>query len=259
MRMPALALALFLAAVPARGCEIALVLALDVSGSVDVLEYELQTQGLARAIRDPEVMDALSLARAQVAVIQWSGAGQQTLSIGWTQVEEPAQATRLAGRIAALPRAYAGGNTAVGQAIDFAADQFGAPVRGCARWVIDVSGDGDENEGLTVGPARRRALQRGITINGLAIEGFGTALAITNFYRSWVITPGGFVITAQGHADFARAMRLKLLRELSPPLADRLRARIWLAARLTRPPLCGQADALFQHPEAPCSAPPPPL
>jgi Ca-activated chloride channel family protein len=132
--------------------------------------------------------------------------------------------------VGGVPRAFAGGNTAVGEAIDFAAALFGREVRDCARWVIDLSGDGDENEGFTVGRARRAALARGITINGLAIEGLGTGQSITNFFRSWVITPGGFVITAQGHADFARAMRLKLLRELAPPLADRLRERLWRAA-----------------------------
>jgi Ca-activated chloride channel family protein len=229
MRLPVLILAA-LAALPARAaCGIALVLALDVSGSVDVWEYELQTRGLESALRDPEVVDALVQQRAAVAVVQWSGGGQQQVSVPWTRIEEPAQAARLAGRVGALPRAYGGGNTAVGQALDLATAQFGPAVRDCARWVIDLSGDGDENEGFTVGRARRAALERGITINGLAIEGLGTGQAITNFFRAWVITPGGFVETAQGHADFARAMRRKLIRELAPPLADRLRERLWLA------------------------------
>jgi Ca-activated chloride channel homolog len=231
MRPLGLALTLaLLAPAPAQACDIALVLAVDVSGSVDAFEYQLQAEGLAFALRDPEVAEALVRTRAALAVVQWSGAGQQSLSIPWTRIEEPAQVARLAGRIGAMPRAHAGGNTAVGQALDFAAALFGPPVRDCARWVIDVSGDGDENEGFTIGQARRRAITRGITVNGLAIEGFGTAQSITNFYRAWVITPGGFVETAQGHADFARAMRRKLLRELSPPLAWRLHERAWLAA-----------------------------
>ena len=229
-----LACAAVMAATPARPCDIALVLAVDVSGSVDQWEYDLQTRGLARALRDPEVADALTWTQARVAVVQWSGAGQQILSIPWTEVQEPAQARQLAARVEGLPRSFDNGNTAVGQAIDFAAALFGPPVRGCARWVIDVSGDGDENEGMTVGPARRRAWARGITINGLAIEPAGQGRALTNFYRGWVITPGGFVETAQGHEDFERAIRRKLLRELAPPLAQRLRERLWLAAvRLT--------------------------
>lgn len=239
MRLPALVLmtaaALFAPPVAARapGCEVALVLAVDVSGSVDAWEYQLQAEGLAFALRDPEVAEALVRRQAAIAVVQWSGAGQQTLSISWTRVQEPAQVAHLAGRIGAMARAHSGGNTAVGQALDFATALFGPPVRDCARWVIDVSGDGDENEGFTIGQARRRALVRGITVNGLAIEGLGTARAITNFYRTWVVTPGGFVETAQGHEDFARAMRRKLLRELSPPLAWRLHERVWRAASVT--------------------------
>jgi len=219
-----------LIAPPARGCDVALVLALDVSGSVDAFEYRLQTEGLAQALRDPEVAGAILRARPALAVTQWSGTAQQALSIPWTRIDEPAQLDRLATRIAALPRTFAGGNTAVGAAIDHAAALFGDPVRACARWVIDLSGDGDENEGFTVGRARRDALRRGITLNGLAIEGVATGQSITNFYRRWVVTPGGFVITARGHSDFARAMTAKLLRELAPPLAERLPALLWRAS-----------------------------
>lgn len=203
---------------PARACDIALVLAMDVSGSVDAYEFGLQTRGVAQALRDPDVSDALVHGRVALAVVQWSGAMEQTVAVPWTRIAEPAQVARLAGRIAGLPRAHAGGNTAVGDAIDLAAGLFDQ-VRDCAHWVIDVSGDGDENEGFRVGRARRAAWERGITINGLAIEGAATGQSITNFYRRHVVTPGGFVVTAQQHSDFARAMRDKLLRELIPPLA----------------------------------------
>lgn len=229
LRASLLCLLTLLPAVPARACEVALVLALDVSGSVDAFEYRLQTEGLARAMRAPDVAEAMLRARAAVTVTQWSGSDQQQVSLPWTRVQEPADLTRLAARIAALPRAFTRGNTAVGAALDHAVDQFGATVRDCARWVVDISGDGDENEGFTIGRARQSALRRGITVNGLAIEGVATGMAITNFYRRWVITAGGFVITAQGHADFERAMQAKLLRELAPPLAERLPAILWRA------------------------------
>lgn len=218
IRVIVLTVALLLPGPVARACDIALVLAMDVSGSVDYHEYRLQVEGLAAALRDPEVTEALMRGRVALSVVQWSGAGQQELSIPWQRMEEPAQIQRLAARVAAMPRAYTGGNTAVGQAIAFSTAQF-AQVRDCAHWVIDVSGDGDENEGFTVGAARRAAYRAGITINGLAIEGLGAGMAITNFYRNWVITPGGFVETAQNHHDFARAMRRKLLRELVAPVA----------------------------------------
>lgn len=202
----------------AAACSIALVLAMDVSGSVDAFEYRLQVEGLAEALREPGVTNALLASRAAIAVVQWSGAMEQTVTLPWTRIDEPAEIPRLAARVAAMPRAHAGGNTAVGEAIDAAVALFDE-VRDCNHWVIDVSGDGDENEGYTVGQARRAAIERGITINGLAIEGAATGRSVTNFYRSWVTTPGGFVITANQFEDFARAIRAKLLRELVPPMA----------------------------------------
>ncbi|MCB1406658.1 MAG: DUF1194 domain-containing protein [Rhodobacteraceae bacterium] len=212
-------LAIHLTAAPvARACDIALVLAMDVSGSVDAYEYELQTRGVADALQDPAIRDALLRGRVALAVVQWSGALEQTVSIPWVRIDEPARIRQLSARIASMPRAFAGGNTAVGEAIDLSSELF-TTVRDCAHWVIDVSGDGDENEGYTVGAARRAAWDRGITINGLAIEDAGASRSITNFYRSWVVTPGGFVITARQHTDFARAIREKLLRELIPPMA----------------------------------------
>ncbi|GAB4260785.1 MAG: DUF1194 domain-containing protein [Pararhodobacter sp.] len=216
--LAAAALTLSVGAVPARGCDIALVLAMDVSGSVDADEYRLQAEGIAEALRDPAVTGALVRGRVALAVVQWSGALETRVAVPWTRIAEPAEVARLASRIALMPRAFRGGNTAVGDAIDAAAELF-IQVRDCAAWVIDVSGDGDENEGFTVGRARRAAHERGIAINGLAIEGPATGRSITNFYRSWVVTPGGFVITADQHQDFARAMRTKLLRELIPPMA----------------------------------------
>lgn len=213
-------LAALIWAPPAPACDIALVLAMDVSGSVDAFEYELQVQGIAAALGDAQVSDALLHGRVALAVVQWSGAMEQTVALPWVRLNEPADIRHVAARIATMARAHSGGNTAVGEAIDAAAGLF-AQVRDCTRWVIDVSGDGDENEGYTVGAARQAAWSRGITINGLAIEGAATGRAITNFYQRWVVTPGGFVITAREHSDFARAMRTKLLRELIAPMASR--------------------------------------
>jgi Ca-activated chloride channel homolog len=211
---------LLLSLAPAKvvACDVALVLAMDVSGSVDASEYQLQTLGLSQALRDPAVTHAMLRGRVAISVVQWSGSLEQTVTLPWTRIAEPVEVARLSSRIAAMPRAHAGGNTAVGEAIDISAALFDE-VRDCARWVIDVSGDGDENEGYTVGHARRAAYERGITINGLAIEGAATGRSVTNFYRSWVVTPGGFVVTADRFEDFARAIREKLLRELIPPMA----------------------------------------
>lgn len=199
---------------PALACAVALVLAMDVSGSVDAGEYRLQTEGLATALEDPAVRDVMLHGEVAVAVVQWSGLGQQELSIPWVRMRSAADVARLRDRVRQMPRAFRGGETGVGQAVAFAAAQFAA-VPDCRERVIDLSGDGAENVGHTIGRARTQAHRDSIRINGLAIESMG--LSITNFYRNWVITPGGFVVTAQGHLDFARAMRIKLLRELTVP------------------------------------------
>lgn len=203
----------------AQSCEIALVLAMDVSGSVDAHEYQLQAMGVANALRDPAVADALVSGQVALSVVQWSGAMEQAFSVPWDDMRDYQAVNDMATRISRMPRAFAGSNTAVGEAIAFSAEQFDQ-VRDCAHWVIDVSGDGDENEGYTLPAERRAAWQRGIVINGLAIEAAGVARPITNFYQRWVVTPGGFVITAAQHDDFERAILEKMLRELVPPMAS---------------------------------------
>jgi Ca-activated chloride channel family protein len=126
---------------------------------------------------------------------------------------DPAAVTRFADSAAAMPRAFKGSDTAVGQAIRFALAQF-APVADCKRQVIDISGDGQENAGFTDLKARTEAVAAGVMINAIAIEEPGPAFPITSYYRSWIITPGGFVVSARGLQDYAETLRLKLLREL---------------------------------------------
>jgi Ca-activated chloride channel homolog len=88
----------------------------------------------------------------------------------------------------------------------------------CRRKVIDVSGDGQENAGFTDAKARGEAMDAGLMINAIAIEEPGPAAPITTYYRNWIITPGGFVVTARGLQDYAETLRLKLLRELTKPI-----------------------------------------
>lgn len=200
----------------AHSCEIALVLAMDVSGSVDAWEYRLQVDGLAAGLRDPEVRAALIRGQVALSVVQWSGLGQQVVSLPWRRMLSEAEVDRFAARVADMPRAFDHNKTAVGEAIAFAASQFDA-VPDCRDRIIDVSGDGAENIGNTARVESRNAHRAGIVINGLAIEGLTTRVQITSFYRDFVRTPDGFVETAQTHLDFARAMRRKLLRELTLP------------------------------------------
>jgi Ca-activated chloride channel family protein len=211
MRAALLALSLG-AALPASACGTALMLSMDVSNSVDAGEYRIQTDGLAAALRDPQVTEGLTLGGGAVAVMQWSGAGMQQISIPWTRVTTAAELRALAGRVETMPRAYIGANTALGEALSAAIGAF-APVRDCARLVLDVSGDGSDNAGTNPATARRLAARQGITVNALAIEGLGAA--ITNYYRAQVITPDGFVETARGFTDYARAIRDKMRREVS--------------------------------------------
>lgn len=212
----AICLALFLATAPARACDTALVLAVDISGSIDPGEYAVQMRGLAAALSDPAVADVLVAGQVALAVVHWSGMGRQALVMPWQRMLTPRHVAAFADRAATLPRAFTASDTAVGEAIAFAAAQFDA-VPDCRRRVIDISGDGPENAGFTVARARREALDRGIEINAIAIEEAGAASPVTQFYRGSVISPGGFVMTARTIGAYPATLRAKILRELDKP------------------------------------------
>lgn len=201
--------------------DLQLVLAIDSSGSVDFSEFELQVSGIARAFRDPEVIEAIVGAAPNgiaVSVIQWSGRRQHLAVVDWTKVSDAASAHALAATIEATGRVLIG-ETAIADALQFATDQLRyGPFRG-ARRIIDLSGDGPTNAGGDPDPARDAAVLAGITINGLAI--LNEYPALDRYYAEHVIGgPDAFVVTARDYGDFARAMRLKLLREIrGAPLA----------------------------------------
>jgi Ca-activated chloride channel family protein len=201
---------------PASACDTALLLAIDVSGSIDKGEYALQISGLHDALQDPEIIEILLQGQSALAVVQWSGLGRQSLVQPWQRMRSAQDIASFAQTTRSLPRAFTGSDTAVGQAISFAAAQF-ATVPDCNRHVIDISGDGPENAGHTTARARRSAIAQNITINAIAIEDMGASSPITNFYKNWVITPKGFAITARGLDDYPRAIRAKLLQELIKP------------------------------------------
>jgi len=201
-----------LLATPAAACETALILTMDVSNSVDLLEYRLQVDGLADALEDPEVIEALLQGQVALAVMQWSGAEMQELSIPWRRMTSFDEVAALAVAARTLPRAFRLSDTAPAEAIAAALPLFDQ-VPDCERHVIDVSGDGTPNAGSDVAAARRMAERAGVTINGVAIESMG--LAISNFYLRQLITTDGFVITARGHREYPEAIRAKLLRELA--------------------------------------------
>jgi Ca-activated chloride channel homolog len=170
---------------------------------------------LASALEDPAIREELLRGQVALTVIQWSGIGQQAVSIPWRRMTTPGEVQALADEARAMPRAFVMSDTAVGALIGFALDQFG-PVADCQRRVIDISGDGPDNAGTDPTPARRSAERAGVQINGLAIEGIG--VAITSYYRRQVITRDGFVMTARGHSTYAETLRQKILREISAAL-----------------------------------------
>jgi Ca-activated chloride channel family protein len=206
-----------LTALPAMACETALVLSIDVSGSIDAADYRLQAGGLAFALSDPAVTEALVRGKVALSVVQWSGPGQQAVTLDWQRMLTPGAVAAFAARSAAMPRAFKGSDTAVGQGLTFALDQFAA-VPDCRRRVVDISGDGQENAGFTDAEARAAAQAAGVTVNAIAIEEPGPGFPVTTYYRAWVVTRGGFVVTARGLEDYAETLRLKLLRELADPI-----------------------------------------
>ncbi len=208
----------------AKACELALVLAIDISGSVDTQEYRIQMDGLAAALNDPTVQDALLDSKAQIAVLHWTGASRQVLISEWRQMNLRSDVEEISQIVSEAPREYRHFSTAIGDALIVSADLLGQVGVACERKVIDVSGDGPSNEGADVSAVRDSLVRGGVQINGLAIE--TTDDTLTDYYRNKVIGgPGAFVLTAKTFEDYPRAIRRKLLREITKPVVEAPRPR----------------------------------
>ena len=215
--MRAAALSLALAATPAAAqdqCRLALLLAIDVSASVDATEYQQQLAGIAGALIAPEIVEGFLNGPGPVAlsIFEWSGRFQQELVIDWTMITSEEDLTRIAERVARQVRRSEDFPTALGYALGFAAGHFqDAPP--CLFQTLDVSGDGENNDGFPPVAAFQHFPLDGVTVNGLAIG--GASRGIEDYYEREVIRgPGAFVEFAGNHEDFADAMRRKLEREL---------------------------------------------
>ncbi|KPA21672.1 hypothetical protein shim_23790 [Shimia sp. SK013] len=208
-----------LGAAPSAACDIALLLAVDVSGSVDAGEYRVQMDGLAAGLRDGIVVEALIKAEAAVALMQWTGTRRQQVSVGWTRVRTADEAEALAQAVEAMPRAWSKYSTAIGDALWRGADLMDqAPT--CRRKVIDVSGDGVSNEGIEPAQGRARLAGMAVTVNALVIETDDTDL--TGYFWENVITgSGAFVVTANGFDDYPARIRQKLIREVAEQFAGK--------------------------------------
>ncbi|MHA1151991.1 MAG: DUF1194 domain-containing protein [Alphaproteobacteria bacterium] len=240
-----LALGLILAVVsPAsaqerRAVDLELALLVDVSSSVNDSEFRLQADGLAAAFRAPAVRDALArLARRGVAVsvIQWANHANQRTSVDWTLLRGDSDTQLLAARIETMPRLDHRGHTAIGSALAFALEALETSRFTGLRRVIDVSGDGRANDGVPLHAARDRVLERGVTVNGLAI--LNELPHLDRYFRKYLIGgEGSFVMVARDYADFAAAMTRKLLREIdAAPLAGRQAPNPPRHARLAKHP-----------------------
>ncbi|PTX57162.1 Ca-activated chloride channel family protein [Litoreibacter ponti] len=202
---------------PAMACELALVLAVDVSGSVDQREYRVQMEGLGAALADSAVTEALVVAEAKVMLLQWTGASRQRVSIPWTHITDFERADALAERVAKTQRVWRNFSTAIGEAVGFSLTHFDA-VPECTRRVVDVSGDGYSNEGVPPEEMKAAALRQGVTINGLAIE--ASEAELTAYYRrNLIVGPGSFAMKADDFEDYPRRIREKLLREITKQVA----------------------------------------
>ncbi|APX10444.1 DUF1194 domain-containing protein [Tateyamaria omphalii] len=200
-----------LASTPVQACQLALLLAVDVSGSVDRDEYRIQMDGLAHALRDGIVADALIEQEAQVALVQWTGATRQRQTVPWTQIGTYGDVSALAERIENDPRIWRNYSTAIGEALAVSYAAF-AQVAHCTRKVIDVSGDGVSNEGMEPAGQRTALNAADITVNAIAIETDDTDLT-AYFFENVITGPGAFVVTAQGFEDYPEQIKRKLQRE----------------------------------------------
>ena len=222
-----LALLAFGGGARAQNTDLLLVLAADVSRSIDEGEFELQRKGYAAALSDPRVLAAIrsgSNGTIAICFVEWSGAGEQTVVVDWTLIRDDEDAGGLSASILAAPRSFMG-RTSISGAIDFAMERFAAAKPRSNRRIIDISGDGTNNSGRPVTEARDQALAEGVTINGLAIVNdkpnpgyaFHTQPpgGLPDWYRQNVIGgPGSFLRVIEDFRSFADAMTNKLVNEI---------------------------------------------
>lgn len=216
------------AASAAEQVDLLLILAADVSRSVDSAKFQLQRDGYAAAISDPRVLDAVRsgrVGRIGLTFVEWSGVGAQRVVIDWTTIGDADSAKGFGDRLLEAPRSFAD-RTSISGAIEFAMGQFARAPYDAPRRTIDVSGDGTNNAGRDVASVRDEALAQGVTINGLVILS-DTPLAwnpdhtnppggLDNYYRNNVIGgPSAFVQVAQDFNAFGQAIVKKMIAEVA--------------------------------------------
>src|SRR5947209_14215826 len=232
-----LALVALLAAMnaPVRAAEqvdLLLVLASDVSRSVNTRKFQLQREGYAAALSNPRVIEAIRSGphgRIAICFIEWSGATSQKLVIDWTIVSDAASARKIGDQMLELPRSFAD-RTSISAGLEFSMNHLEQAPFQAARRTIDVSGDGTNNSGRDIASVRDEVLARGVTINGLVIlsdtplpwnpEHTNPPGGLDGYYRNNVVGgPGAFVMVAENHNSFGQAIVKKMIAEIAwlPP------------------------------------------
>lgn len=208
-----------------RPVDLELILAVDVSGSMDEAEAELQRKGYIEALANPRIVRAIQSGphgRIGLTYLEWAGPHWQRVIVGWTEVHDAASALAFASAISDQP-VLTERRTSISAAIDHAVTLFEqSPFKGTRR-VVDISGDGPNNRGRDVLAARDEAVARGIVINGLPILndrpnpwGGAPPRDLDLYYQDYVIGgPGAFMVPAQGFEAFGRAVLSKLIREIA--------------------------------------------
>ena len=208
--------------------DLLLVLAADVSRSIDAAKFQLQRDGYAAAISDPRVLDTIRSGhngRIGLTFVEWSGIGAQHVVIDWTAVGDAAAAKDFGDRLLEAPRSFAD-RTSISGAIEFAMDRLANAPFNCVRRTIDISGDGTNNAGRDVTELRDEAVAKGVTINGLVIlsdnpmswnpDHTNPPGGLDNYYRNHVIGgPGAFVMVAQNFNSFGQAIIAKMIAEVA--------------------------------------------
>ena len=225
----------FKPAVAAEPVDLLLVLAADVSRSVDAKKFQLQREGYAAALSDPRVLNAIKSGlngRIAVSLVEWSGMNSQKVVIDWTVIDGLTAAQQFGDRLLETQRPFAD-RTSISGGIDFALAQFPRAPFETKRRTIDVSGDGTNNSGRDVRQARDEALSSGITINGLVIlsetplpwnpEHTNPPGGLATYYRDNVMGgPGAFVMEAKDFNSFGHAIIGKLIAEIASAPASHL-------------------------------------
>lgn len=194
--------------------DLELLLLVDVSGSIDANEYNIQKQGYVSAFEDAAIKNLLEGLPGGIAVAygEWSYGYQQVMQVDWMHLQTASDSDAFASAIANSTRLYSG-LTAPGSAINWGVPKFGVAYDG-SRTIIDISGDGSENDGANTSNAAAAAWNAGITVNGLSIGG----TSIYNWYLSNIVTPGhGTLWVADNFTDFGPAVYDKIYMEVSGP------------------------------------------